>query len=609
MFQSLAFRASALAALVSAALIALLGGLYVSTLQTREATAWVDHTQRVIEALNRVTSPLHAAEAGQRGFVLTRDPAFIAKIDDDIAEAQAAARDLVALTADNGFEHQRTTYLHRLIDQRATWLHKTVDIARSGDFDKARAGIGTGKGRQLMDTIDGQADLVLAEERRLMALRAGRIDDMVSNIGLLLFIGGPAIIALLVGFVAMTVRQIGRPTNAIIAAMERLAGGADEAQVATRQATREFSRLAAGYNALAERIHDNDRQRRRADAALQATNAELAASAHAAASRGAAIERLASMSHRMQAARTDEEMATILAAFVPQVLVGSAGVLYAFNNSRNQLVAVASWGGHAVALDPFAPDACWALRRGQSHSVDGVHGDIRCAHIEPGATPYHCEPLLAGGNVIGLLQLDGQVAEEDRFLLNALAENIASALVNHRLQRGLHEQTIRDPLTGLYNRRYMEETLAHEIAIAARREAPLTLVMCDVDNFKRCNDEFGHSSGDAVLQAVAIEMQRHFRGGDVVCRYGGEEFAIIAPAAAPQVIAERVERLREAIASLQIRDGNKAIGPISMSFGVSGWDAAIGDDATALVRQSDGALYRAKREGRNRTVVELQLAA
>jgi diguanylate cyclase (GGDEF)-like protein len=155
----------------------------------------------------------------------------------------------------------------------------------------------------------------------------------------------------------------------------------------------------------------------------------------------------------------------------------------------------------------------------------------------------------------------------------------------------------------------MEEALALEIARATRSGAPLSLVMCDVDHFKRFNDDFGHDAGDAVLQAVSAEMGRYFRDGDVVCRYGGEEFTIIAPGATPEQLAERIEELRVAMTELSVRQGGRQLGAISMSFGIAGWDHRMARDGSALVRLADTGLYRAKQEGRNRTVVEMRQAA
>ena len=294
---------------------------------------------------------------------------------------------------------------------------------------------------------------------------------------------------------------------------------------------------------------------------------------------------------------------------MPRVLPGFPGALFVHNNSRNLLVPLTTWGGVEVPVDGFAPDRCWALRRGQSHFVTAPDCDVVCGHVADEEAIYHCAPLLASGEVIGVLYLQGRIAGDGRFQLTVLAENIASALVNHRLQRDLREQTIRDPLTGLFNRRYMEETLATEIARTARSGAPLSLVMCDVDHFKRFNDEFGHDAGDTVLQSVAAEMRGLFRDGDVVCRFGGEEFTIIAPGTMAAALVSRVERVRHAVADLKVHQSGRRLGSISMSFGIATWTPDMSRDSAALIHAADAALYQAKREGRNRTVVDMSQAA
>ncbi|WP_342454626.1 GGDEF domain-containing protein [Sphingomonas sp. H160509] len=207
-----------------------------------------------------------------------------------------------------------------------------------------------------------------------------------------------------------------------------------------------------------------------------------------------------------------------------------------------------------------------------------------------------------------MLYLQGRIGAENRFRMNVLTENIASALVNHRLQRSLREQTIRDPLTSLFNRRYMEETLKLEIARSSRAGTPLSLVMCDIDHFKRFNDEFGHDAGDSVLQMVAAEMRSRFRDGDVICRFGGEEFTIIAPGTTAEALAGRVETVRRAIAELAVRHGNRTLGSTSMSFGIATWSDAMDRDGATLIQAADMALYQSKRDGRNRATISMLAA-
>ncbi|MCP1243921.1 diguanylate cyclase [Acetobacter lambici] len=226
-----------------------------------------------------------------------------------------------------------------------------------------------------------------------------------------------------------------------------------------------------------------------------------------------------------------------------------------------------------------------------------------CQHVESDVSIYHCEPLFASGEVVGLLYLQSHVEEENRFRLVALVENIASALVNQNLQKDLLEQTVHDPLTGLYNRRYMEETLNAEIATASRNNTELGLIMADIDHFKHINDEFGHDAGDMVLRTIANEIQNSFRSNDIVCRFGGEEFLIITKSHPLHTLIQRVEDLRASLSRLELHYNGRALGKTTMSFGVAMWDKSLSTETSAIIRKADAALYQAKKNGRDRIVV------
>jgi diguanylate cyclase (GGDEF)-like protein len=186
-----------------------------------------------------------------------------------------------------------------------------------------------------------------------------------------------------------------------------------------------------------------------------------------------------------------------------------------------------------------------------------------------------------------------------------LTENIALALVNEALRKRLREQSIRDALTGLFNRRYLEEALALETARATRSGSPLAIVMADVDHFKTFNDRHGHEAGDALLRAVGRLIQAEFRDGDIICRFGGEEFIIIAPGTTLEVVCARAEALRLAVRELTVDFRGQRIGPVTMSFGVGVWSEGrlgLPDD---LINRADQALYRAKRLGRDRIEMDM----
>jgi diguanylate cyclase (GGDEF)-like protein len=599
---SLSRRIILLCAMLCGLLMLSAGLLLNQSAQMRGSLGWVAHSSEVLKTANRSLDHLRAAESGLRGYVLTQDPAFAETGATEIAAARQGAAALVQLTLDNPGQNARARQIRALIEERAGNLEQVTGLARSGNFTEARALTSAGRGRFLMALVDARVGDLLEEERALAASRMGTATYQLDAIRWLVLFGTPLTMLLTLVACIGLIRGIRRPVDAMMAVMSQLGSGDRTARIETTMRSREFERLAGGYNAMADELAKAVADQVDSEERLRVANLELSDNAEVLRERGEVIELLGGMAHRMQAARTDEELASIIRVFVPRVLPEIPGALYAHNNSRNLLVPIAAWGGLTVEPVGFAPDQCWALRRGQSHFVIEPGSDIVCPHVEDATDHYHCEPLLAGGEVIGVLYLRGEVVAENRFRLTVLTENIASALVNHRLQRGLREQTIRDPLTGLFNRRYVEETLALEIARAVRSGEPLSLVMCDVDHFKRFNDEFGHDAGDAVLQAVAAEMRSRFRDGDVVCRYGGEEFTIIAPGATPAALAARVEVVRQAISELSVRQGGRALGAITMSFGIAGWDNAMARDGSTLLSAADTRLYRAKREGRNRVV-------
>lgn len=609
MFPSLSSRIAALGALVVAALLTLAGMLMFASVQMRNSFHWVTHSARVIDKTDHALVELREAESGQRGFIITRNPVFATSFDNRVAAARDHIDAVVALTADNAVQHARARELQQFINLRIAFLRTPLKLSYEGRFTAAAKMVAVGRSRDVMSALTMRARGFLAEERALQKTRLETASGWLAWVRQLALVGVPVIVVLVLLVSLLIIRGIRQPLGEIKHAMARLGSGEEEARITTGMGSREFADLARGYNAMVDDLERAVADRVDSEDRLQTANQELLRSATILRDRGAGIELLGGMAHRMQAARTDEELAQILRVFVPRVLPGVPGVLYAHNNSRNLLVPLAAWGDLTVEPDGFPPDECWALRRGQSHFVSAPGADIVCGHVTSADAVYHCEPLLAGGEVIGVLYLAGQIDGDERFQLTVLAENVASALVNHRLQRDLREQTIRDPLTDLFNRRYMEETLAIEIARAARSGVPLSVVMCDVDHFKRFNDEFGHDAGDAVLQAVAAEMRAQFRDGDVVCRYGGEEFTIIAPGTAAGTLHDRVEQVRIAIAGLKVRHAGRALGSTSMSFGIASWDPRMGRDGAKLIHAADTALYRAKREGRNRAVVELVQAA
>jgi diguanylate cyclase (GGDEF)-like protein len=294
------------------------------------------------------------------------------------------------------------------------------------------------------------------------------------------------------------------------------------------------------------------------------------------------------------------------------LLPESSGALCVTASSRNVVEVVSTWGEPSIAEQVFKPQDCWGLRRGKVHASDNGSASLRCSHLSA-ELPRHtlCVPMMAHGETLGLLYVDtgrngnhaqgeGDFAASEQ-LARSLAEQASLALANLRLREVLRVQSVRDPLTNLYNRRYFEESLQRELARAARKQTPVGLMMLDIDHFKRFNDQYGHDAGDAVLRSFAHMLHSQLRAEDVVCRYGGEEFAVVMPEAPVEACLLRAEQLgvvtRKVIAQLR----GQPLEPISISIGVACYPMN-GDTGEALLKAADAALYRAKAEGRDRVV-------
>jgi diguanylate cyclase (GGDEF)-like protein len=314
------------------------------------------------------------------------------------------------------------------------------------------------------------------------------------------------------------------------------------------------------------------------------------------------IEHLLSMADMLQSAMGYEDANAVLQATASRLLPGLSGALYIFNNSRDRLDLSTAWsvdGADKAHPQVIAPSQCWALKRGKPHINRGMHGALRCSHALDGQSTLEI-PMLARGEVYGLLQIfsddrDGTDLEAIRPLAIALADSMSLALSSIALRERLRNQALRDPLTGLYNRRFMEEVLESFALQAERRNAPMSAIMIDLDNFKRLNDQHGHAVGDAVLRDVAGVLLSSLRKSDVACRYGGEELIILLPDSDLVTARAKAEEIRKRIADLSPGEGIT----VSASLGVASIPQTSSNPGD-LLTMADAALYKAKQDGRNR---------
>lgn len=325
---------------------------------------------------------------------------------------------------------------------------------------------------------------------------------------------------------------------------------------------------------------------------------------------------LLEMGDNFQVARTEEEAIEVIKRYALKLFPEEGWLLYLRQSGEKFLQLVNSHKPSFQPVDILEISDCWALRKSMPNFFLDPEKDLLCSHLKdllPRNQAAACLPLSTVGETFGLLVFfccpdpRGQTPEKShpdltrqkKDLLLSFAQRTAMSLANIKLQQSLKEQSIRDPLTGLYNRRYLEETMDRELARARRAGQPVSVIMADIDHFKKINDVYGHEAGDYVLQMMARTLQRAVRSEDIVCRYGGEEFIVIMPGLALEKALDRAEMILNSVQHLELRQGGTMIRNITISAGVASYPEH-GDSGLELIQAADLALLRAKQEGRNR---------
>jgi diguanylate cyclase (GGDEF)-like protein len=293
---------------------------------------------------------------------------------------------------------------------------------------------------------------------------------------------------------------------------------------------------------------------------------------------------------------------------VSKMLPGSAGALCVINNSRQMVEVVSTWGRPAGLPDMFPLDACCGLRSGHLRWRLPDESEIHCGHFS-GSVPerYFCLPLAAHGDTLAVLYVECPTAEvaaavDQRLAnLNEFVALAAISIAGLNLRSRLENQSIRDSLTSLFNRHFMEIALDRELKRAEHHGTNLAVFMLDVDHFKQFNDAYGHEAGDSVLREVAEVFRQAVRAEDIVCRYGGEEFVIILPEITPESALERAENIRAEVGKVRVRQHGETLRQVTISIGVAMCPQS-GNYLDQILRVADRSLYEAKHRGRNQTV-------
>jgi diguanylate cyclase (GGDEF)-like protein/PAS domain S-box-containing protein len=358
------------------------------------------------------------------------------------------------------------------------------------------------------------------------------------------------------------------------------------------------------YEDISERIRAGDAQQQHAES-LDRLVKELGL-------RTEQTTSLNEMGSLLACSGTVQEACAVVSSSMQKLFPGApAGALYLFRSSRDLVEAAIRWGKRDVSAPTFPPEACWSLRRGQPHWSEPSGSGIACQHLtSKSTTECLCVPMVAQGNTIGVLHLEFLCAElrrdsdtenfrdsRQRLAVSA-ASQIALSLASLHLRETLREQSIRDPLTRLFNRRFLEESLERELQLAARKKQSVAILFLDLDHFKRFNDTFGHDAGDMVLQSLADMFRRFFRGTDICCRYGGEEFAIVLPESSSQDAVIRADGLRAAVKNLRLQYKKQILGSLTLSAGIAVFPEH-GATSAELLKIADECLYESKARGRD----------
>ncbi|WP_109484534.1 diguanylate cyclase [Occallatibacter savannae] len=531
-----------IAAFVGAVLFTLGAGavLYLNTQQLTAAAERVQHTQEVISSLQRASLLSERVLYRTHLYLLDKD-------EDDLNLARSAANNLVtssvhirALTADNSNQTTNSQSLSecasRLSDTMARFAGNTP--------------LPTSDVQDCQKTISLMSD----QEQMLLTERAAHSKRrLLTSISTEFFLIPVSILSLIILF-ALLLR---------------------DAVVLQRSAI------------AAQKVNDDHA---RSILALEGTARES--------------ELMTACRNELQLCVDVQQVYVTAATSFSRLLPGSSGCLYMINNSRNHVEAVSFWG--SPSHDDFSqPESCCALRSGQPRWRRPGISEIQCAHFSASAPErYHCRPIVAYGNTIGLLYLqcdsDELVMQVNQHMdaVRQLIQITALAIATLNLRAKLENQSIRDSLTGLFNRHFMQISLEREMTRARRRKQIMAVLMLDADHFKRFNDTHGHAAGDAVLKAFADIFLSNIRSEDIACRYGGEEFTIILPDTTVKGACDRAESILTAISQLQVSSGRDSFDGFSVSIGIA-FFPGDGETAEELLQHADAALYDAKHNGRN----------
>ena len=517
----------------------------------------VEHTHKVINELDTIVSKLHDVQAAQYRYVITGQKDDLTPYDVAVADLQVHFTTLETLFSDNHNPPQidRLKYLKQQADRQIATAKRLIESYEKEGPEKAAALVRSGTGNQEMETIRVAASEMSGAETRLLSRQQTSVDEAAHST----LISGGVGLAFSAGIMTFVFWLVG-------------------AENKKRRATEE---------SLQKALHETK----------QHADEESIISA---------------MTNFLQSCRNMDEAYDIIGKAVHKLLPRTSGGIYLFNNSRNLVEMQSHWGDIAKTSTEFTSENCWALRSGRLHMMhkDGI--EPCCNHFTTPPGSAVCLPMQAHGDTLGMFLVLGHAGEEltDKELrvVRNVAEQTSLAISNLKLQYRLLNQSIRDPLTGLFNRRYLEETMEREFSRAQRNGQPVSLLVLDIDHFKKFNDTMGHDAGDAVLVQFAQVLSKAARKEDVAARYGGEEFVLLLPNADAAMAEKRGNEICAATRAMKVSLGKGQVGAVTVSIGVATFPHS-GASPEDIITKADEALYESKHQGRDQVRVAADAGA
>jgi diguanylate cyclase (GGDEF)-like protein len=512
---------------------------------------------RAQQRLDDILTSMRDAETAQRGFVITGNDVFLEPYEQvrrTLPEVLHDAKDKAPTDA----ERATAWRIARLAELKLAELDETIQLRRRAGFEATEHVVSSLRGKQYMDDM---RRLVAAEDARSMARHDALQADLLARSArsFTVSVAATACNIVALGILLLLIMRMLRARRAIAGQLETQAGQLAEAVGLTTRHNRELKFVAELLRAV-------------------------------------------------EAVPSVPDTAPVIARSLPKLLPGVSGTLFLLRDEDEHVLdRHTQWGTPSEQPSEIDIESCWSLRHGARYRT-ASSSDLPCAHYRrpvDETTARLCIPLVTHDELVGMLHLEGLAAgpayEEQERLAVTVAEQLALALGNARLRESLRRQSVLDPLTGLFNRRHFDAALKRELARARRKNVPVSLVLVDIDHFKRVNDDYGHAVGDAVLRTIAQQLRLGIREGDIACRYGGEEMVLLLPECAAADAGTRAEAIRIALAAIVPHPEGEGPQKVTASFGVAAYPAHA-QDAEALFWAADKALYRAKQQGRNRVM-------